>query len=454
MIGFYLLALGIAGGLLYIPYAQWAYNDRVNIRILLFCVVAAFLILKSILPQRDKFQPPGPKLEASRQPRLFQSLTRLSTDLQQSMPAEVYLVSDMNAWVAERGGTMGFGSKRVMGLGLPLMQVLSTAQFEAVLAHEFGHFHGGDTRLGPWIYKTRSAIGRILQNLATDPEERFNLMRVVQAPFRWYATMFMRITHAISRAQEYAADRLAANTIGSEHLIEGLRAIHRAAAACDHYLNYEFLPMVRNGFRPPLLEGFTFMLSAEPVAKSLDEGLAQELKAGEQNAYDTHPPLALRIAAVQGLPASKVSHDAPAVSLLDDVPNLEAQLIASWFAEGSPAPQLKQVAWADTGSTVLLPIWKELSKKAAKDLKGLTLQDLPRVVKTLDATAAGAAFASALHERGWAIENAPGMFQMVRGESRLNPFLFVNQLAAGDLKPADWNEAITSAGVDPAMPMD
>jgi Zn-dependent protease with chaperone function len=34
---------------------------------------------------------------------------------------------------------MGFGSRRVMGLGLPLLQALNVSQLEAVLAHEFGH---------------------------------------------------------------------------------------------------------------------------------------------------------------------------------------------------------------------------------------------------------------------------------------------------------------------------
>jgi Zn-dependent protease with chaperone function len=61
----------------------------------------------------------------------------------------------VNAWVMQRGGIMGFGSRRVMGLGLPLMRILTCAQFSAVLAHEFGHYHGGDTKIGPWIYKTR-----------------------------------------------------------------------------------------------------------------------------------------------------------------------------------------------------------------------------------------------------------------------------------------------------------
>jgi len=44
---------------------------------------------------------------------------------------------------------MGFGSRRVMGLGLPLLQILTVAQFRAVLPHEFGHYYGADTRQDP-----------------------------------------------------------------------------------------------------------------------------------------------------------------------------------------------------------------------------------------------------------------------------------------------------------------
>jgi heat shock protein HtpX len=58
-----------------------------------------------------------------------------------------------------------------MGLGLSLLQTLSVSQFRAVLAHEFGHFHAGDTKLGPWIYRTRAAIGRTLDGLA-----RYNIL--------------------------------------------------------------------------------------------------------------------------------------------------------------------------------------------------------------------------------------------------------------------------------------
>jgi Zn-dependent protease with chaperone function len=60
---------------------------------------------------------------------------------------------------------MGYGCRRVMGLGLPLLSILTIAQFRAVLAHEFAHYYEGDTGLGPWVFKTQLAIIRIFRTL-------------------------------------------------------------------------------------------------------------------------------------------------------------------------------------------------------------------------------------------------------------------------------------------------
>jgi Zn-dependent protease with chaperone function len=76
---------------------------------------------------------------------LFKLISGVSNATSQDAPTEVYLVPDVNAWVAQRGGVMGFGSRRVMGVGLPLLGTLTIDQFRAVLAHEFGHYDAGDT---------------------------------------------------------------------------------------------------------------------------------------------------------------------------------------------------------------------------------------------------------------------------------------------------------------------
>src|ERR1700685_1123183 len=66
-----------------------------------------------------------------------------------------------------RGGGMGFGSRRIMGLGLPLLSTMTVSQFRAVLAHEFAHYYGGDTSLGPWVYRTKASIVRIFENVGS-----------------------------------------------------------------------------------------------------------------------------------------------------------------------------------------------------------------------------------------------------------------------------------------------
>jgi Zn-dependent protease with chaperone function len=203
MVGFYALALGIAGSLIAIPVAEVTYAHRLDFRLAAFCLVGGLAILRSIVPRRDRFEPPGPSLTAQEQPRLFATIEGVADATGQTMPAEVYVVPEVNAWVTQRGGFLGVGSRRVMGIGLPLLEMLSIDELRAVLAHEFGHYHGGDTALGPWIYRTRTAIGRTLDSLARHSS-------LLMKPFNWYGLGFLRITHAISRRQEYAADALAA----------------------------------------------------------------------------------------------------------------------------------------------------------------------------------------------------------------------------------------------------
>jgi heat shock protein HtpX len=146
--------------LLWIAYADIAYTRHPALKLVLFCVAGGFSVLWSIIPRPDRFEAPGPRLDSSREPELFASLAEVADATAQQMPAEVYLVNDVNAFVTQRGGIMGIGSRRVMGLGLPLMHAVTVQEFKAILAHEFGHYHSGDVALGPWIHKTRAAIGR------------------------------------------------------------------------------------------------------------------------------------------------------------------------------------------------------------------------------------------------------------------------------------------------------
>src|SRR4051812_11605858 len=236
MILFFSLALAVSAGLLYGAYELGSFTvERVRGRGLIMLLLIAggmgfggLTVLWSILPRIDKFVPPGPELSDAEQPALFKEIRRVAAMVGQRPPAHVYLAPDVNAFVTERGGWMGIGSRRVMGVGLGLMNLLTVSELRAVLAHEFGHFDGGDTKLGPWIYKTRGAIVRTVQNLfrAGAATAQSNLQTVglvltlIGKPFLWFAKLYLRITHAISRAQEYSADRAAATLYGAKALVD------------------------------------------------------------------------------------------------------------------------------------------------------------------------------------------------------------------------------------------
>ncbi|HSF31442.1 MAG TPA: M48 family metallopeptidase [Candidatus Tectomicrobia bacterium] len=464
MLGFYILAFAISGGLLYIPYAQWTYAGRLSPKLLIFSLLGAGIILWSILPRRDRFVPPGPQLEPKEHPKLFETLAGIAQATKQQMPAEVYLVADVNAWVMDRGGIMGFGSRRVMGLGLPLLQALSVSQLRAVLAHEFGHFHGGDTKLGPWVYKTRAAIGRTLQGLAA-------YSSLLQKPFLWYGKAFLRITHAVSRRQEFTADALAARIVGPHPLIEGLKRTHSAALAFDGYWHNDVAPVLSRGFHPPVVEGFRRYLTSSRIAAAISSSLDREMAEGQADPYDTHPPLRERIAAVRHVPnAETTGNDLPAISLVQDVEGLEARLIRA-TADEPTAQVLPLLAWDDVGKKVWVPAWEAYTGKYAEALAGNTLGALPALLQNVDAfslrlrrcdgedlgpeqrrqqviTTLGVALTVALSRNGWQPHVLPGDEVVCeRNGTLIKPLDIVSKLASGELTPDAWHDLCVGAGI-------
>jgi len=195
-VGFYLLAIGIAAALLGGAYAIAALGHQVPVRLVVPMLFGGLAILWGIFPRFDRFTPPGPELLPAEHPRLFERISRIAQATGQEIPRSVYLVPNVNAWVSRRGGIMGFGSRPILGIGLPLLAALDVAEVEAVLAHEFGHFHGGDTKLGPWVYTTRAAIGRTLASLQQAGG------RSLHALFVGYGNLFLRLTLSVSRRQE------------------------------------------------------------------------------------------------------------------------------------------------------------------------------------------------------------------------------------------------------------
>ena len=94
MVGFYLLAVGVSAALLWIPYAEYVYLERVDRKIALACIGGAAAILWALLPRADKFTPPGPHLAKTDAPDLFEITERVARTTGPEMPADVFLCTD------------------------------------------------------------------------------------------------------------------------------------------------------------------------------------------------------------------------------------------------------------------------------------------------------------------------------------------------------------------------
>jgi heat shock protein HtpX len=447
-IGFYGLALAIADGLLSIAWLFWVNGHHVN-RVTAFCVIGAGVILWSIIPRPERFEPPGPALDAASNPRLFKELNDVASRVGEPMPHEVYLVPDVNAGVRQRGGFMGAGRRRVMLLGLPLLQVLTISEMRAVIAHEFGHYHGGDTKLAPWIYKTREAIIRTVRQLSGSSS-------VLHLPFVWYGQLFLRVTQAISRRQEFVADALAARTVGARSLISGLRTIFGAALAYDGYWRNEVVPVLNAGFLPPLADGFTQFLREPRIADAVDKATQEEMRAPRIDPYDSHPSLPDRIKALEGLPPGpEPASEPPALSLLDNASGAEQPLAASLLKAGAPA--LRPVAWPDVGIEVQVPYWEARVRREARLLAGQTVANIPRLMtasnwdddsKRTRLVTVGAALAVALVASGWTLESLPGAAPVLhRGAESIEPFGVLEEMVDGKLTGQGWQERAGALGI-------
>ncbi|GLF92937.1 M48 family metallopeptidase [Streptomyces yaizuensis] len=338
--GFYLLGvllLAVLGGIdyllyLFVPAGLAAKLYLVSV-LLAIPVVRGMFMLRT--PRAD--DPDGVRVTEAGEPALWRTVRDLAEQVGTRAPAEIWLTADVNAAVSERARCLGLlpGPRRLI-LGVPLLQGLGQAQLRAVIAHELGHYANSDTRLAALTARGRAQIVRTIQHLDersgnAAEREREKLRkkarkaeakgrtpqeipgddtpgragvtyRAMARIYRAYAAFYFRATRAAARRQEYAADLASARIAGREATASALRELPVLDAAHDYYLrSYATLGM-EAGVLPPRGEffgGFGRLLSA----RALDLlRLRGELPEEPESPYDSHPPLADRVARIEALP--------------------------------------------------------------------------------------------------------------------------------------------------------
>jgi heat shock protein HtpX len=462
MVGYYVFSIGIAVGLGWLGIAHFMGLITLPGRMVSWqlgglSLFIAAMILWSLVPRPARFVPPGPRVDEKDQPRLFRVIREVADQTGQRMPTDVYVAFEMNACVTERGGTMGMGSSRVMSIGLPLLQYLTVPELKVLLTHEFAHYHGGDTKVGPWIYKTRSAIDRTVQSMGSN-------VPFMTKPFMAYGNTFLRVTHAVSRRQEYLADAMAARIMGLEHFRNMSIKVAAGSQAFRIYGETEVQPAVNAGYLPPVLEGFGRFLSTSKVTDYMSKQLADELASPKPNPYDTHPTLPARLEALGiSLSPALPEDDAPrAITLLDAIEGLEQESLTwGW----NLARKLERIPWDEVGPKVMLPWWKWTRCQLAVEMDGLTIGSLHALSTTPDALRIrfgypphspedvmrndlapflGRAMKAALARNGWVIQTSPGEpVIMVSSKGRVDPSQLVRDVLYHKTDSAAWDRLCT-----------
>ena len=461
-VGFYVLALGTSAVLIYVTYWMLAHPTIVFIKLVGIPAMGALLILGSLMPRRDRFEPPGPAITAEVTPALFELIRDVARDTGQAMPSEIYVAPDLNASVTVRGGFMGVGGRFVMTLGLPLLHVFTVGELRSVLAHEFGHSYGGDLRLGPWIYTTRAAIARTIDSLSV-------VSATVQAPFVWYANAFLRITQSIVRGQELSADGLAARLYGPSQLSAALQKSERLHLAFAAYWSTEVVPVLSAARVPLIGAGFDQFLVSDAVREAIE---ASAGRPERRHPHDSHPVLSERIAAVASYPELPGPRDQrPALVLAGDAVVLDRALQSSLGRRvGEP------VEWDEVGEAVLVPAWTSIvgdHRQALAGVRVISLVDVApalvsRIADTMTAhvpsgfprqhllrSSAGvleAALGLVLHGRGGRVHNRLGRAVSVESPvGVLEPSSIVRDLLMAKIDPPSWTQLTTAFSLEDAV---
>jgi hypothetical protein len=267
---------------------------------------------------------------------------------------------------------------------------------------------------------------------------------------------------------------LAARTVGAGALARGLRILHGAGPAFEAYVKQEFDPVLSAGYRPPFAEGFARFVRAPSVALMIGGFLEEEIKTAKAGPYDGHPPQRDRLARLEGLPAGKpLVDDPPAISLLQNVPELEKQLLAAVTGKTGNC-ELPAVEWDDIGPVVYLPSYRKMLEEHGGVLRGITPAMLPEAMTSTrfvnylaaigkgaaDPEAAidqaayfsndviGAALVNLLLQRGWSMEVALGMPVTLRlGQNCIEPFTILPRFVDRSLTAEVWREECEALGI-------
>lgn len=341
---FYLTTIAIALALVPVPVIVFMAIDHVRpvaiLAVAACCWIPAGLLLSGLFGVKPpRFSEPGLPLRREQAPAVFALLDELAAAAKTTAPADVYVSAMPELFVMETGGGLfGTNSRRVLCIGAPLLATSTVGELRSMLAHELGHYLGGDTRLSGVMAFTEGAFRSVLEaterNAFHDTGHwSIELAQSVAGGIgkglvKLFASVYLRLTRPMKRRQELAADLLSAALAGRDTAIRALENVHVLGPLYHAYLASEVALVIDAGAMPTdLLAGFE-RFRARIAERGELAKLTDAVQKAETDPFDTHPALAERVAALRAAPDGRAGVlDANARTMLDGSFELDAWLV-------------------------------------------------------------------------------------------------------------------------------
>jgi Zn-dependent protease with chaperone function len=387
LVGFYVLALVVIAAIFATNVAVVALSDRVYFQLIVPSLLVILATLRGIFAVRGDSRPTGVAAKRQTQAALWEVVDEVAEAMDTQPPDELILIDDVNAFVYEETALLGLIRRhRGMAIGIALLDALTVDQLRAVLAHEFGHYVGGDTRLGALTYRGALSLQRTIQNLQPGG--------VTTKVFTAYARLYWRVTSGVRRSQELTADLQAARVGGAEAARTALTEVEAAAAAYGFFVRNYVAPVWRRGRTPTnIYEGYRAFRDHPRRREEMDIVRAKAATVAESDAYDSHPPLGARLANLQSASDTRPhTGTALARTLLVD-PEATEQAVSQHLTTEATGNMLDTLPWDTIPERVYAPL---IQSEAAAVLAavaridgGAAPADLQRLRAVLDSGRSG-----------------------------------------------------------------
>ena len=243
-------------------------------------------------------EPEGIAITADQAPELFKALERIRSKVKGPALHAVYLQDDFNAaiWQRQRFGMLG-GSVNYLMIGLPLLMGLDKARVMAVLAHEYGHLRENHNRLSAWVYRSRRAWLKLYFSMRDDSSP---MAMATRSFLNWYFPRFAAKSFAMARQDEYEADRIAAQLLGSDVAAATLTEIEiKSIWLGEEFWRQHWGSAAQHALPQGPFSAMQALLRLKPESGFAQDALRRAL-ARISDVDDTHPALRDRVEAITG----------------------------------------------------------------------------------------------------------------------------------------------------------